>query len=425
MKALLVSPNTESLNMPVYPVGMHLVADAVQSSGHDSLTVDMFEHKDPWTVLKARVQEFKPDAIGVTVRNIDDQSMENTQFLLEGSRKVVRGLRKLTSVPIILGGAGYSIFPNSALKYLEADMGLAGDGEMTLPTLLLAMDGRLGYDAVPGLYRPGIGPVGPLCSAADLDSCPLPDPGRLDSSRIDRDDFWMPYQTRRGCPLDCSYCSTGRIEGRTVRQRSISRVVANLGAFQDAGVQRIFFVDNTFNMPRQYAQKLCQRMIQAGLDLTWCAIVYPKNVDQRLAEVMAQAGCSQVSLGFESGNPEMLSSMNKRYSLTEVHKASQYLAENGIKRMGFLLLGAPGETRDTVEQSLEFAESLELEALKITVGIRIYPGTLLARQAVQAGVISPRDSLLQPRFYLEAGLRDWLPKRVRDWSAKRPGLALF
>ena len=184
MKALLVSANTESLNMPVYPVGMHLVADAVQDSGHESLTVDMFEHKDPWTVLKTRVQEFKPDVIGVTIRNIDDQSMQNTQFLLEGSREVVRGLKKMTSVPIILGGAGYSIFPDSALEYLEADMGLAGDGEITLPTLLLAMEGRLGYDAVPGLYRPGMGRVGPLCSTADLDSCPLPDPDRLDAGHI-------------------------------------------------------------------------------------------------------------------------------------------------------------------------------------------------------------------------------------------------
>lgn len=424
MKVLLVSPNTESLNMPVYPVGMHLVADAVQKSGHEALTVDMFEHQDPWTVLKRGVQEFKPDAIGVTIRNIDDQSLENTQFLLEGSREMVRGLKKLTAVPIILGGAGYSIYPNSALQYLEADMGLAGDGEITLPALLQAMEGRLRYDAVPGLYRSGIGRVGPLCAAADLDSCPLPDPKRLDSSRIHRDDFWMPYQTRRGCPLDCSYCSTGRIEGRAIRQRSVSRIVANLGAFQDAGVERIFFVDNTFNLPRQYAQKLCQKMIQAGLDLTWCAIVYPKNLDQGLAELMAKAGCSQVSLGFESGSPEMLSSLNKRYSLTEVRETSRYLAENGIKRMGFLLLGAPGETRDTVEQSLEFAESLELEALKITVGIRIYPGTLLARQAVQAGVISPQDSLLEPRFYLEAGLRDWLPDRIRDWSLKRPGLVV-
>ncbi len=424
MKALLVSPNTESLNMPVYPVGMHLVADAVQSSGHEALTVDMFEHPYPWTALKREVQEFGPDAIGVTIRNIDDQSLEDTQFLLEGSREVVRGLKKLTSAPIIIGGAGYSIYPQSSLEYLGADMGLAGDGEITLPALLQAMEGRLRYDSVPGLYRPGIGRFGPLGAAAELDSCPLPDPGRVDPSRIQRDDFWMPYQTRRGCPLDCSYCSTGRIEGRTIRQRSVSRIVANLGAFQDAGVQRIFFVDNTFNLPRQYAQRLCQGMIQDGLDLTWCAIVYPKNLDPKLAQLMARAGCTQVSLGFESGSPEMLSALNKRYSLPEVKEAARYLAENGIKRMGFLLLGAPGETRDTVEQSLEFAESLELEALKITVGIRIYPGTLLAKQAVQAGVISPGDSLLEPRFYLEPGLKDWLPGRIREWSFKRPGFVV-
>jgi hypothetical protein len=80
--------------------------------------------------------------------------------------------------------------------------------------------------------------------------------------------------------------------------------------------------------------------------------------------------------------------------------------------MGFLLLGGPGETRETVEESLAFAASLNLEALRITVGIRIYPGTPLARRALEEGIISAADDLLFPRFYLASGLEPWIHQRV-------------
>ncbi len=420
MNILFISPNTESVNMPVYPVGMHLVAEAVESSGHQVAIVDMFEYQDPWTVLESTIARFRPHVVGISIRNIDDQSRENTKFFLKGSREVIRRLRSLTAAPIVLGGAGYSIFPEIGLGYLEADMGLAGEGEVALPALLRAMEGLCGYDQVPGLYHPGIGRVGPEQAAADLDSCPLPRPESLSLTRVQSGDFWMPYQTRRGCPLDCSYCSTGSIEGRRIRQRSVSAVVDNLQRFQEAGVQHIFFVDNTFNLPQKYAKRLCQSMIHAGLTLDWCAIVYPTYLDGELADLMARAGCSQVSLGFESGSPKMLSALNKRFSAPEVREVSDRLAAAGIRRMGFLLFGGPGETKETVEQSLDFAESLDLEALKITVGIRIYPGTQLAREAERDGLIHQGESLLQPRFYLEPGLRKWLPQRIQDWSSERP-----
>jgi radical SAM superfamily enzyme YgiQ (UPF0313 family) len=94
-------------------------------------------------------------------------------------------------------------------------------------------------------------------------------------------------------------------------------------------------------------------------------------------------------------------------------------AEAGIERMGFLLLGGPGETKDSVEESLSFADSLNLETLKITVGLRIYPQTPLARTAVAVGVIKAEDDLLFPQFYLQPELRDWLPERVAAYRASR------
>jgi len=96
------------------------------------------------------------------------------------------------------------------------------------------------------------------------------------------------------------------------------------------------------------------------------------------------------------------------------------LAKNRIRRMGFLLLGGPGETRQTALESLRFADSLGLEAMKLNVGIRIYPYTALARKAVDEGVILPEDDLLSPRFYLAKGLETWLRETVMEWMSTRP-----
>ena len=193
-----------------------------------------------------------------------------------------------------------------------------------------------------------------------------------------------------------------------------------LAELRAAGCRNVNFVDNTFNFPPAYAKELCRQITQAQVDLDlWC-LIYPKSVDAELVELMRRAGCSQISFGFESGSDRMLRSLHKRFDSKEVSAVSERFAGAGIKRMGFLLLGCPGETKESVEESLTFADSLNLEALKITVGLRIYPQTPLATTALAQGVIGADEDLLVPRFYLAPELREWLPARVDDYKASRP-----
>jgi len=165
---------------------------------------------------------------------------------------------------------------------------------------------------------------------------------------------------------------------------------------------------------------LCRRITEAELKITWRCIFNPGKVSRPLVEAMAKAGCRDVSLGFESGCESVLQSMNKHFGAQEIREASHLLAEFGIKRIGFLLLGSPGETKASVEESLAFADSLKLDALKLTIGIRIYPHTGLARRAVAEGLIAPGDSLLYPRFYLVEELKPWLRETVVQWAEGRP-----
>jgi radical SAM superfamily enzyme YgiQ (UPF0313 family) len=419
MRVLLISANTEKINIPTLPFGLACVAASTKKAGHDVVMVDLMVEEDTQLVLEEAIEGFRPDMIGISVRNIDDQNMENPRFLLDPVKEIVASCRNLSGATIVLGGAGYSIFPESALSFLGADMGIQGEGEVVFPDLIERMERGAGLSGLPGLHLPGQGLQCKRMFAKNLDTLPLPDIDLL-SLPSQKEEVWMPIQTRRGCPLSCSYCSTEAIEGRVLRRHSPEAIVQWIARWQTAGVRQFYFVDNTFNLPASHAKEICRKLIDRDLNIRWWSILYPKHVDEELIGLMDRAGCEQVSMGFESGSERILKNMNKRFTLKEVRQISKMLSEHGIRRMGFLLLGSPGETRGSVEESLVFADSLKMDTLKITAGVRIYPHTSLAKRAIDDGVISSHEDLLLPRFYLTRGLEHWLPDTLKNWATTRP-----
>jgi radical SAM superfamily enzyme YgiQ (UPF0313 family) len=421
MRVLLVSANREEINMRTWPLGLACVAAAAEQAGHRVKLLDLFSETEPRSALEQCIRQFQPQVIGISVRNIDDQSMKDTVFLLEEVKEVVSDSKAFSDAPIVLGGSGYSMFPESCLEYLNADMGIQGEGESAFLTLLERLQEGSDLSGIPGLYLSGRGLQGNRTFATNLDRFPLPAAGLLPPFLAADRDFWLPVQTRRGCAMNCSYCSTATIEGCVLRKRTPEKVVQWLTEWVRAGFRRFFFVDNTFNLPPSYASALCSAIMAAQMDVVWRCILYPIRIEERLVAKMAQAGCREVSLGFESGSEIVLQGMNKRFKPQQVREVSNMLADHGISRMGFLLLGGPGETKETVLQSLEFADSLRLEAVKVSVGIRIYPHTALAERAVEDRIISPDDKLLFPRFYISPKLDlDWLHEIVLRWAASRP-----
>jgi radical SAM superfamily enzyme YgiQ (UPF0313 family) len=420
MRVLFISANREDINMPTLPMGLGCVAAATQKDGHDVRFVDLLTTRDIRPVIKKTIHEFVPRVIGISVRNIDDQAMDSTQFMLDKAKAVVSLCKKLSDAPLVLGGAGYSIFPQSALIYVGADMGIQGEGEAAFTVLLKHIEQQADLSKVPGLYLPGRGLQAKRTYIEDLDRLPFPEPALLIPAGLQEEKYWLPFQTRRGCPLDCSYCSTATIEGRHLRQRSPAAVVGELTRWVTAGFKRVYFVDNTFNLPTSYALELCRRLATASLDITWRCILYPNKISADLVKAMAGAGCCEVSMGFESGDNDMLQTLNKHFDTDDIRRANRILAEYGIQRMGFLMLGGPGETRESVMRSFDFVESLDLDALKITRGIRIYPHTRLAKIAAQEGLIGAGDDLLLPRFYMVNELKQWLENYVRARANKHP-----
>jgi radical SAM superfamily enzyme YgiQ (UPF0313 family) len=412
MRVLIVAANTERINLPTLPLGAALVAAATEARGHDVAFIDLMGEADPEAMLHREVECVQPDAIGVSVRNIDDQEMVRPTFLLDKVRPLIAACRAASAAPMVLGGAGFTMFPEAVLRSLEADLGICGEGEEVFPALLDRLERGQDPQGLPGLFAPGHRPAERRAAVASLDT--LPEPGRRLWANADLadPDVWVPVQTRRGCPFRCSYCSTPQIEGSRLRCRSPQLVTEQLIQMAAAGVQRIQFVDNIFNIPHTYALELCRRIAELDVGLEWQCIVYPHRLDEELAAAMAAAGCKAASLGSEAGDDRMLRAYGKHFGAADVRRISEHLADHGIDRFGFLMLGGPGETRDSVATSLDFAESLGLDLLKVTVGVRIYPGTELARTALDERVVAPDDDLLQPRFYMARGLEGWIREEL-------------
>jgi radical SAM superfamily enzyme YgiQ (UPF0313 family) len=422
MRVLLISANTEQINMPVLPLGLACIAAAIDNQGHKVKILNLMMQTNTHKALHKAIDEFKPEIIGISVRNIDDQNMENPRFLLGTVKNVVANCRKYSDATIVLGGAGYSIFPQATLDFLDADIGIQGEGESAFIILLKKLREKKDLSKGPGLYLPGQtsrSDSGYIKSLTNL-PLPLPDVHLSTPTALKDQEIWIPFQSRRGCPLNCSYCSTATIEGRIIRKHDPKKVVDAISRYAEVGLDHFFFVDNTFNLPTAYAKTLCEQMISSKLKITWRCILYPWKVDDELTEKMAKAGCREVSLGFESGSEKILANMNKKYLPADVRQISERLKKFGIGRMGFLLFGGPGETKETVNESLEFADSLGLEAMKITIGIRIYPNTSLQHTAIKEGLITADGNLLIPKFYMSKGLESWLRQTVKAWMETRP-----
>jgi len=254
MRVLLISANTEKIHMPTLPLGLACVASATQKAGYDVAMVDLMVEKDTRSALKEAIEGFSPDIIGISVRNIDDQNMENPIFLLDPVKEIVAGCRSLSGARIVLGGAGYSLFPESALSFLGVDLGIQGEGEVVFPELIERMERGASLSGLSGLYVPSHGFQCKRTFTKNLDTLPLPDTD-LWPIPSQKEKLWMPVQTRRGCPLSCSYCSTEVIEGRVMRRHSPEAIVQWMARWRRAGIRQFYFVDNTFNLPPSYAKK--------------------------------------------------------------------------------------------------------------------------------------------------------------------------
>ena len=428
MRVLIISENRCRDNLVPYPLGPAYVAGAARAAGHEVAGLDLMLSSDPAADVERAVRDFDPQVVGLSIRNIDNQDMLVPVFFVEDCVPVVEAVKGATDAPIVAGGSGFSMFPLQCLNYLGLEIGVVGEGEAAFVELLDVLEKGEEVEGLAGLAlnRNGVREVNPPVHAFDLDEL-APDRDAFDVTPYRGPGPVGPpmtanLQTRRGCHMRCTYCSTPMIEGRVVRCRSVLSAADELESMDsEFGVRFCYFADSLFNYPGDYAVALLKELASRELKIKWCSTFAPFEVDERLFPLLNPAGCSLLSLGNESGSDPVLSSLKKGFDRDAVVRAAKCFKAEGVHFSCFLMLGGPGETRETVEESVELMDELEPDAVLVTPGIRIYPGCEIETTAVERGTIKPGQDLLRPVFYIEPGLEDWLYGFAKQACAERPG----
>ncbi|MEW6264843.1 MAG: lipid biosynthesis B12-binding/radical SAM protein [Thermodesulfobacteriota bacterium] len=395
MRVLLISPNKLDLPHPVYPLGLDYVAGAI-SPPHEVRILDLMAAGTP-EALERTILDFQPEVVGLTLRNIDNADATGSESYLDVTGSVVQRIRQVSRAKIVLGGSGFSILPAETLSRLEADYGVVGEGER-LVFLLEALSNGADPAGRPGVLVRGektVREAGPW-SGAVIRREPA---GGAGTAYYLRNGGILNMQTKRGCPFRCLYCTYPLIEGHKLRRFAARDVAAEALALEQAGARFLFIVDSVFNADIEHSLAVARAFRQAGLKTPWGAFFTPKAPPAGYFEELARAGLTHIEFGTDSLDPDMLQAYRKPFTVAEVFQAHQAAVAAGVNAAHFLLLGGPGETRDTLTRTLDHAEKLSPTVVFFYAGVRIYPGTALCRLALEEKSLAPGQDLLAGVFY--------------------------
>ncbi len=246
----------------------------------------------------------------------------------------------------------------------------------------------------------------------DIDSLPIPARRLLNPKSYSQQSFLAPVlrsaeiMSSRGCPCSCGFCSTTRVWGRRYRPRSIENLLEEVDQLEAEGINHIYFSDDCFNVDKERTRKFCEHM-KKKKDILWCCHqgMITASIDEGLLEDMAESGMYYFALPVESGNQEVLNTLiQKPSNLDHTRKIARKAKELGLYTVGFFILGVPTETKAQIEDTLRFAEELDLDYSAFAL-FRPYPGTPLTELAKQKGlIVNPKQGVDEFSYY-EARIR--------------------
>jgi radical SAM superfamily enzyme YgiQ (UPF0313 family) len=421
MRILLISPNIEMLPDPVFPLGLAYLSAALNGSSHEHSVLDLCFVDDYEEAIKLAVDELKPQAIGLSLRNVDNVAYPNAFSYLPFYESVISHLRRITSAPIVLGGSGFSLMPVAILSHLRADYGIVGEGEVSLVLLLDHLEKGLPTDGLPGTVSSSspekLSPPLPRPSLEDL---PAPCREKLANGKYLRFGGMGNIQTKRGCSFSCVYCTYPIIEGRDVRLRPASHVAEEIRHLCQQDIDTLFMVDSVFNFPPHHAKSVCLEILERGLKVRWSCYLHPQFVTESLLRLMKEAGCSSVEFGTDSASDRLLKRLGKSFTKADIRRASELCHKVGIPFCHSLIFGIPGESRESIQEAFDLMAEVSPTAVIAMSGIRLFPGTRLAETAAREDLILPDDSMLQPTFHLSKSSRPFLFEMLYSHTQSNP-----
>ncbi len=395
----------------IYPIGLACLAPYL--SKHEVRGFDLNgPYADPWRELRGFLGDFKPELVGISMRNIKIARPGVHVSAVAEFERAFREVRKqLPKATIVAGGAAFSLYGELLMKrYQEIDFGVFGEGEEILPALV---EGQSPAE-VPGLFYREAGRVaftGPP-QRLDFSASLGPDYGLFELSFYARTPFSVGVQSKRGCALSCIHCSDRFLLGNRIARRSPVRVVDDIARLSEHGVSEVFIADQIFNIPMSHAEAICDELLSRSLKVKWLAWFNERQLSRQFMEKAWQAGIQVFNFSPDSVSKEILKVLKKNTRPEDINQAVVLCKELGAKATYNFMVNGPEETFGSLFRLVRFllwakwqlGSRLKLHG-SFVLAMRIYPHTELRDIALKKGLIQEDDDLLEPRYYNPAPLR--------------------
>lgn len=414
---ILISYNTEVTPYTVYPLGMAIIANALIQAGHTVQQLDCLASPDFTVALAEAIESCPPDAIGISLRNIDNGDIFTSKphWSISAFKNFVAFIKEHTKAPIILGGAGFSLMPKAILDHSQADYGLIGEGEELICSIIADIEAkreipRLSKGASP-LHSKGI-------SGAHYDQ------GLLNF--YSQKSGVVNIQTKRGCSKSCAYCSYPVLEGRTIRTRDHTEVIDEIRTLQQSvNFKEIFFVDSVFNDNQGNWLNFVEAMASAGVSVPWTAFFQPENITTEALRLCKKTGLKAIEFGTDACSNATLKAMQKGFTFDSALHCTELCVELKIPCMHFVIVGGPGESPETLKEGLQNLEQLPQSLVAVFLGVRILPDTPIHKLAIREGVLSDQLDLLVPQLYFSPYIQQEQADSMIRESFRRNKLRLY
>jgi radical SAM superfamily enzyme YgiQ (UPF0313 family) len=404
MRVLLTQAYLAGAEIPVYPLGLSCIAATLGE--HEVKIYDPNIESAGLNGLELAIRNFKPDILGLSLRNIDSTNKRTVVFYYETFRDMVARISKVLppGCKTVIGGSGFSMFAEEIFKDLhQIDYGIYREGEITFTQLLQQLDKP---DLVPGLFyrdQQGIRFTG---SAPQIgpENITLANFTELDPAAYKDFEDGLGIETKRGCNLGCIYCVYSFLNGKKLRLRSPESVVDDVEKLLQRGCKKFTFVDSAFNYPIEHAENICRELLKRQLPVTWSAWFHEKYITDEFVALCLEAGCTKIIFSPDGFSDVTLQRLGKNFKKSDVIRSFNIIRQfDNVHVCYNFFKNPPGNDTLTFIKLICFYFKAKY-LLKSRVhfefnSLRIEPHTKLHELALQEGVVEPANKLLYPVQY--------------------------
>ncbi len=414
----------EGVHYTSFPLSLAYLSAVLKDDGFSVRGYDLYTDDRGIIELVEEIKSLRPGIIGISV----------TSLGLRFVRHFINNIRAAhPDVKIVVGGPHITVEPSFVIE-LNADYGFRGEAETGFRALCrhLLQDRELGsvdglidcsnlredthpvikesIDGVPSNVKTILEHIMPVV-IDDIDELPLPDRSLFN----EKDYRFQPVIVSRGCPFECCYCG---MAGTRFRLRSIDSVITELKDISSRGLDKIDFADDVFTLDREYVRKLCEKIQEEGIKITWSATTRADLLDEELIVSMKSAGLKHISIGVESGVEHVRFGLGKKVSNEQYIKIFRLLKDAGVKARAYAMLGLPGESLNDMVETIRFINSIGPDNVLYTPTI-VFPGTRLMHYCLKNKLIDPDiwrkymlGSMSKPIFHPKGISRQTIEKVV-------------